>query len=186
MSYWTNSNYKWDGRQIKQLGLNLNAPGDRTSDKNVLWLEFPVASGISPEIPVSIDTVNYFAIRKDPLSIVSENTSWVSSSAIGGVRSLEITLSKEEVAETTYRLNLYFSELEGKKPGERVFNIKLQDDTMLENFDIAGEAGKADKEIVKSFAGVKAGKTLKVDLIPVKGNTILSGIELIQEPVALK
>ena len=187
MTYWTNSNYKWGGSQIKQLGLNFNAPGDRTSDKNVLWLEYPVASGISPEIPVSIDTVNYFAIRKDPLSVVSENMSWVSSSAIGGVRSLEITLSKEkEVDETTYRLNLYFSELEGKNRGERVFNIKLQDETVLENFDITGEAGKADKEIVKSFAGVKAGKTLKVDLIPVKGNTILSGIELIQESVAQK
>ncbi len=187
MTYWTNSNYKWGGSQIKQLGLNLNAPGDRTSDKNVLWLEFPVASGASPEIPVKIDTVNYFAIRKDPLSVISENTSWVSSSAIGGVRSIEITLSKEnEVAETTYNLNLYFSELEGKGPGERVFNIKVQDNTVLENFDIAGEAGKADKEIVKTFAGIKAGKTLKVDLIPVKGNTILSGIELVQEPVALK
>jgi len=187
MTYWTNSNYKWSGSQIKQLGLNLNAPGDRTSDKNVLWLEFPVAGGASPEIPVTIDTVNYFTIRKDPLSVASENTSWVSSSAIGGLRSLEITLSKEnDVAETMYRLNLYFSELEDKRPGERLFNVILQDNTVLENFDIAGEAGNTDKEIVKSFAGVKAGKTLKVDLIPVKGNTILSGIELIQESVVLK
>ena len=29
MNYWTNSNYTWSGKQIKQLGLNLNAPGDR-------------------------------------------------------------------------------------------------------------------------------------------------------------
>ena len=37
---------------------------------------------------------------------------------------------------------------------------------------------RTDKEIVKSFAGIKAGKTLKIEMIPVKGNTILSGIEL--------
>jgi hypothetical protein len=38
-----------------------------------------------------------------------------------------------------------------------------------------------DKEIVKSFFGIKAGKVLKIDMVPVRGNTILSGIELIQE-----
>lgn len=187
MTYWTNSNYKWGGSRIRQLGLNLNAPGDRTSDKNVLWIEFPNAGGTSPDIPVKIDTVNYFTIRKDPVTVSSENTPWISSSAIGGLRSLEITLSKEkEVPETLYRINLYFSELENKKPGERVFNVRLQNDTVLENFDIAGETGKTDKEVIKSFAGIKAGKSLKIDLMPVKGNTILSGIELMQEPVAAK
>jgi hypothetical protein len=187
MSYWTNSNYKWSGKQIKQLGLNMNAPGDRTSDKNTLWIEFPVASGIPPEIPVKIDTVNYFAIRKDPVSISSESTPWISSSAIGGLRSMEITVSKEnEAPETLYRINLHFSELENKKPGERVFNIKLQDEIVLENFDITGEAGTSDKEIIKSFPGIKAGKLLKIDLVPIKGNTILSGVELVQESVAVK
>ncbi|TFG43585.1 MAG: hypothetical protein E4H43_01510, partial [Bacteroidia bacterium] len=187
MTYWTNSNYKWGGSRIRQLGLNLNAPGDRTSDKNILWLEFPNAGGTQPEIPVKIDTVNYFTIRKDPGSINSESTPWISSSAIGGVRSLEITLTKEkEVTETRYRIKLYFSELENKQPGERVFNVRLQNDTVLENFDIAGEAGKNDKEVIKSFAGIKAGQTVKIDLIPLKGNTLISGIELIQEQVAVK
>jgi len=187
MTYWTNSNYIWSGSRIKQLGLKMNAPGDRTSEKNVLWIEFPNAGGTAAGIPVKLDTVNYFTIRKDPVSVVSEDTPWISSSAIGGLRSMEITLSKEnEVPETSYRVNLYFSELENREPGERVFNIKLQGDTVLEHFDIAGEAGKTDKEIIKSFAGIKAGKSLKIDLVPVKGNTILSGIELIQEPLTLK
>jgi hypothetical protein len=38
-----------------------------------------------------------------------------------------------------------------------------------------------DKEIVKSFTGIPASKTLKIKINPKKGNTILSGIELIQE-----
>ena len=187
MTYWTNSNYKWAGKPIRQLGLNMNAPGDRTSDRNTLWIEFPNAGGPTADIPVKIDTVNYFTIRKDPVSVKSFNTPWVSASAIGGIRTLEITLSKEEIVpETIYKVNLFFSELEDKKPGERVFSIKVQNDTVIDNFDIVSEAGKTDREIVKSFAGIKAGKSLKIDLTPVKGNTILSGIELIQEPVALK
>ena len=184
MTYWANSNYKWSGKRIKQLGLNLNAPGDRTSDKNTLWLEFPYVGGASPEIPVKIDTVNYFVIRKDPISVNSENTQWISASAIGGLRSLEITLSKEKDAqETCYKINLYFSELENKKEGERVFDVTIQNKKVLENFDIIREAGKIDKEIIKSFTGIKANKTMMIEMNPKKGNTILSGIELIQESI---
>ncbi|MBG0861004.1 MAG: PQQ-binding-like beta-propeller repeat protein [Bacteroidales bacterium] len=187
MTYWTNSNYLWSGRRIRQFGLNLNAPGDRTADNNTLWIEFPNAGGTASGIPVTIDTSGYFEIRKEPISVISENTPWISASAMGGLRSLEVTLSKEDdTTETSYSVNLYFSELENKQTGERVFNVRLQNEQVLENFDIVSEAGRCDKEVVRKFAGIKAGKTFRIDLIPVKGNTILSGIELIQESVALK
>jgi outer membrane protein assembly factor BamB len=187
MNYWTNSNYKWSGRQIKNIGINLNAPGDRVSSDNILWLDYPNVGGTSPGIDIKIDSVDYFEIRKDPISIQSEKTPWVAASSIGGIRSLKLTLSKNDVApETTYRINLYFSEPENKKPGERVFNVAIQNRQVLDNFDIVSETVWKDKEVIKSFSGIKAGKVLKIDLSPVKGNTILSGIELIQEPVAMK
>jgi hypothetical protein len=56
----------------------------------------------------------------------------------------------------------------------------------MENFDIAAETGKSDKEIIKSFSGIKAGKVLSIDLVPVKGNSIISGIELVQESLTIK
>lgn len=187
MTYWANSNYKWSGKQIKQLGLNLNAPGDRTSDKNVLWIEYPFVGGASPEIPVKLDTVNYFTIRKEPISVSSESTPWISASAVGGIRSLEITLSKEkETQVTSYKVNLYFSELEEKKTGERVFDVAIQGNKVLENFDIVSQAGKTNKEIVKTFTGIEAGSTLKIEMNPKTGNTILSGIELVEESMPLK
>lgn len=186
MNYWTTTNYKWSGKPVQKLGLNLNAPGDRVSDNNVLWLDFPSVGGISPEIPVRLDTVNYFTIRKNAISVKSEKTPWISASAIGGVRSMEITLSSDDlVSEGTYRVNLYFSELENKKPGERVFDVEIQGSTVLNDFDIIGEAGQPDKEVIKTFSGIKAGKTLKINMTPVKGNTIISGIELIREPLTL-
>ena len=54
MNYWTNSNYKWSGKQIKNLGINLNAPGDRTSSENILWLDFPNVGGAAPGIRCKI------------------------------------------------------------------------------------------------------------------------------------
>jgi hypothetical protein len=186
MNYWTNSNYSWSGKQIKNLGINLNAPGDRTSGDNILWLDFPNVGGAESGITIKIDSVDYYKIRKDPVSIQSDATAWISASAIGGIRSMEITLSKDKpVTDASYKVNLYFSELENKKPGERVFDIKIQDSKVLESFDIMSETGQLDKEVIKSFTGIKAGNLLKIELSPVRGNTILSGVELIQEPVPL-
>lgn len=181
MSYWTNSNYTWNGSLIKRLGLNLNAPGDRSSDDNVLWLEYPYVSGTPPEIPIEIDTVDFKKIRKEPVSVFSEKTPWVSSSALAGIRSIEITLAEEIVPESAYTIKLYFAELEEKSPGERVFDIVLNGNKVEREFDIVEDAGKTDKEVIKSFYSVKTGNKLSIDLVPVKGNTLISGIEIIQE-----
>jgi len=187
MAYWTNSNYKWSGTQIKQLGLNLNAPGDRSDDDDLLWFEFPFVAGNPPGIPVKIDTTEFKKIRKEPISIASEKTPWVSASALCGVKSMEITLSEEEnIAESSYTVNLYFAELEDKNPGERIFDIAIQNKNVTDDFDIVAEAGKCDTEVVKSYKGIKAGKKMKIDLVPSKGNTIISGIEIIQEKFAEK
>jgi hypothetical protein len=185
MSYWTNSNYKWNGKQIRQLGLNFNAPGDRSSDSNVLWFEYPYIAGASPEIPVKIDTAGFTKFRKEPYTIISESTPWVSASSLGGIRSVEITLSNEEVTESSYTVKLYFSEPENIKQGERVFDIAIQGVKVTDNIDIVSEAGKSDKEVQKIYTAVRAGKTLRIDLMPVKGNTLISGIEIISEVMAV-
>ncbi len=182
MAYWTNSNYKWNGNPIKQLGLNFGAPGDRSSDNNTLWLEYPFVGGASPEIQVKIDTAGFTKIRKEPFTVISEKTPWVSSSALGGIKSIEIGLTKDSaIPESSYTVKLYFSELEDKNPGERIFDIAIQGRKITDDFDIVKEAGKPDKEVVKSYSGIKAGKTLRVELIADRGNTLISGIELIQE-----
>jgi hypothetical protein len=186
MNYWTNSNYSWNGKLIKNIGINLNAPGDRTSADNVLWIDFPNVGGGESGINIKLDTAGFYKIRKDPVSVRSEATPWVSSSAVGGIRAIEIPISKERrLPETTYTVKLYFSELESKKPGERVFDVKVQGNSVLQNFDIVSEAGKPDTEVVKTFQGIRAGNSLKIEMIPIKGNTILSGIELIAEPQKL-
>ncbi|NLB55590.1 MAG: hypothetical protein GX811_07475, partial [Lentisphaerae bacterium] len=185
MAYWTNSNYQWNGNPIKQLGLNFNAPGDRSSDDNVLWFEYPYISGATPEIPVKMDTVGITKIRKEPFSVLSEKTPWVSSSALGGIKNLEITLAEDKsVPETAYTVRLYFSELQDKSPGERVFDILIQGEKVSESFDIVADAGKPNKEVIKTFSGIKAGNSMKLNLVPVIGNTLISGIELIQETLS--
>lgn len=182
MNYWTNSNYVWNGKPIQQIGFNLNAPGDRISSSNTLWIDFPNVGGTESEIPVIIDTTNISLIRKEPLSVTSEETPWVIASAIEGIKTIEIQLTKEQLTqENKYKVNLYFAELNEKNKGERIFNVKIQDKPVIENLDIVGETGQHDKELIKSITGVTASNSMKIELVPVKGNTILSGVELIME-----
>jgi beta-galactosidase len=111
----------------------------------------------------------------------------VSSSALSGIKNLEITLANDNsVPQSTYTVKLYFSELEGKKSGERVFDILIQGKKVSGNFDIVAEAGKPDKEVIKTYSGIKAGNSMMLSLVPVNGNTLISGIELIQEALTVK
>jgi hypothetical protein len=182
MNYWTNSNYAWNGKRIKKLGLNINAPGDRTANNGVLWIDFPNAGGAASGIDIKMDTAGFYKVRKEPVSVESAETPWVSASAAGGIRSLEVQLTKEpDMTEAVYKVNLYFSELEGKNPGERIFSVKIQGKPVLENFDIVKEAGKPDREVVRSFSGIRAGEKLTIELVSVKGNTLISGIEIVEE-----
>jgi len=182
MSYWTNSNYTWNGKTIRKMGLNLNAPGDRIASNNTLWMEYPNTGGTPSEIPLIIEFTDSFAIRKEPVSIKADVAPWVSASALGGFSSVEIPLTKEiNPVDRNYTVKLYFAELENKKEGERVFNINIQDKKVLTNFDIVKEAGEINKEVIRSFPGVKASDILRIELHPVTGETILSGIEILME-----
>ena len=50
-----------------------------------------------------------------------------------------------------YEVKLGFAALPGDKPGQRVFDVKLNGKTVLENFDIVKEAGKPDRAVWKTF-----------------------------------
>jgi hypothetical protein len=54
----------------------------------------------------------------------------------------------------------------GDRAGERVFNIKLQDDVVLRNFDIRRAAGSPDRAIIREFNGIEVKNDLMLELIP--------------------
>ncbi|MEE8576109.1 MAG: PAS domain-containing protein, partial [candidate division Zixibacteria bacterium] len=44
-----------DDSPIRSVGINLGAPGDHKADDGILWLEYPIVGGPSPEVLVKID-----------------------------------------------------------------------------------------------------------------------------------
>jgi hypothetical protein len=80
----------------------------------------------------------------------------------------------------TYNVRLVFSEIEGLGPGERVFDVFLQGNPCLRDFDIARAAGGPRRTVVREFKDVVVRDHLRIGLVPKKGqNPLLNGIEAI-------
>jgi len=82
-----------------------------------------------------------------------------------------------------YTVRLHFAEPDGLAAGKRVFNVTLQGQTVLKNFDIAQAAG-GTTTLMREFSAIEIGDTLSIRLTPSPGTAappILCGVELIAE-----
>ena len=182
---WTSNDSAWNGKRVHRIGINLNAPGDRVAPDGTLWLDFPSVGGKSPDLPIQFDPANTRAVRRHALTLQPDGYEWVAASGLAGPLKLKITLSGELSNTVSYTVKLYFAEIEDKKPGERLFNVRLQGREVLRGFDIAQEAGGVDKPVIKTFAKIPVKDALTVECLPVSPETgappLLCGIEVILE-----
>ena len=100
------------------------------------------------------------------------------------------TVSFEEPPEpelSSYTVRLHFVELADVQQGERVFDVKLEDEVVLEGLDVAREAPAGETALVKEFNGIEAGDTMKFELVSraeeetATTSPVLSAIEVYEE-----
>jgi outer membrane protein assembly factor BamB len=96
-----------------------------------------------------------------------------------------ILVPKSFEAPRRLTVRLHFAELDDVKPGQRVFDVKLQGQTVLEDFDIVAVAPGSRRPVVKDFPGLTVARAVRLELVP-KAPTpgpdsepILSGIEIL-------
>jgi hypothetical protein len=91
-----------------------------------------------------------------------------------------------------YTLRLHFAELDDIEAGQRVFDVFVQGQPVLSDFDVVREAGGKHTAIVKEFHGIEASDTIIVELALKKKDArsgmapTISGIEIVQEVSAPK
>jgi hypothetical protein len=81
-----------------------------------------------------------------------------------------------------YQVILHFCELD-TPPSPRVFDVKLQGQTVLKHFNIFSETGGSRKALSKPFS-VQAANTLTLELVAADVNSpapILSGLEILRK-----
>jgi hypothetical protein len=64
-----------------------------------------------------------------------------------------------------FTVRLHFAEPDDIKPGQRIFDVKLQDQIVLKGFDVAKEAGGVRTALVKEFKSVRATEALALEFI---------------------
>ncbi len=177
---WTFFGTKETAGQVKRLGINFAAPGDRRADDDTLWLEYPITPGLSPAISVTTKPAAPEIFRRHA-SQVSGPLPWVAASGFKGVSEVTIRLDKEKTPRR-YTVKLIFVEPDPMHPGERFFNVEIQGQEVLKDLDIAKEAGGPMRTLVKEVHDIEAVETLTLRLRPsaqaANKTTILCGIEV--------
>lgn len=95
--------------------------------------------------------------------------------------------SPSKIEPRSFTIRLHFAELDDTKPGQRVFDVKLQDQIVLKGFDIVKEAGGVRTALIKEFKNILAAKALTIEFLPAGKELtaatapILSAIEVSDE-----
>jgi outer membrane protein assembly factor BamB len=170
-------------RPLKRVGIMLGAPGNRKADDGTLWLEYPTAGGPSPRVPVSVTPANPDWFRRHQSQVGGQGHPWVAASGARGLRSVTMALAPDTTPRT-YTVRLTFVEPDRLAAGQRVFDVGLQGNRVLHDFDVARESGGSGRGLVKEFKGVKVVKELLVTLTPTgpaEHGPVLCGIEAVEE-----
>ena len=90
---------------------------------------------------------------------------------------------ESRVPTRSYTVRLQFAEPHPKsQPGERVFDVALQGETVLHQLDVVAEAGGPHRSVVKEFMGVRVADELAITFTPsTQRRSILCGVEIVAE-----
>jgi len=142
---------------VKHLRLDYGANGDRRDSDGNMWLHaglpaehqlflaYPVKHEMYEKNDAVQRTAFYTPIQNAKVPFVFASTQ------IGLKKSILPVTTKDGQGQGKFKVRLGFSALPGDKPGQRVFDVKLNGQTVLPGFDAAKEAGQADKAIWKEF-----------------------------------
>ncbi len=166
---------------IERVGINFGAPGDRLASNGTLWLDYPNVGGSSPAVTVTLNPDKPRWFQQHSSLVEGDDMKWVAASGFEGDAAVTIALNAKSETPRPYTVRLYFMEPDRVQAGARVFDVALQGDVVLKDFDVVADAGKPLRAVIKEFRGIRAGKELKIDLRASRGKSVLSGVEILAE-----
>jgi len=189
-----------DMMPVKHFAINLGAPADMKDDSGTVWFGYPNPKTVYggnhfPNYGVKFDlketvieNMGYFARDFRNKQFAGTDKPWLFTSGCLGLTKCEIPLIDDTMkGEGMYTVRLGFMAQPDDLPGKRIFDIKLQGASVLENFDIIKEAGATEKPVIKEFNNIKVNNVLALELVSRKEATamdqapVINFIEIVRE-----
>lgn len=177
---------------VQHMALNLGAPGDRRDAHGKLWLGWPrPSSRAGIDLPLDLNP-RYakggapYSFNEKSYEVTGTEIPWIFSSGLRGMTHCEVPLLSKGQEPDTYTVRLFFAALEGDKPGQRVFDVTVQGQTVLKGFDVVAKTGGTKKAYMAEFKNIDVVDNLMLDLIPADAGAdeehqpIISGIEILR------
>ncbi len=152
---------------VKRLGINFGAPGDKKDDKGELWFGYPrpiTGYGIRFDLKEKVTpNMGYFSYDTRGLEVKGTDKPWLYTSGCLGLSSCKIPLIDEawSVKSSVYTVRVGFY----VNSGDHIFDIKLQNKTVLENFDPMDETSSDKEVVIKEFKGIEVENDLMLELV---------------------
>jgi len=159
---------------VAHMAINLGAPGDRKDASGRIWLAYPRPAPSGPEtgLDLKLDLKQEFVkgggfqsiSEVSTAALKGENTPWLYTSWAQGLTRCTLPLLGKDDAPAKYNLRLHFADLtKSARPGERIFDVKVQGKTVLEKLDIGAASGRAT---IREVSDIVVSDNLVIELVP--------------------
>ena len=186
-----------------RIGINLGAPGDRTSEEGTTFFQYPLtawrnrlrrssplqdralekAAGKRRDLVVSVVPDKPEEFQFPSMILPGEKLNWIGSSGMRGIEGIRLEFGRLQLRHG--KLRLYFCEFEATAAGQRVLDVSINGKAVLPKVDVFKEAGGQKKMLVREIEHLDFGKELVIGLKPAAESkleqAILCGIELIKQ-----
>jgi len=189
--YWSIFVSPGETTPVKHLAINFGAPGDRRDRQGTLWLAYPrppAAFGI--QFPIRSDILKglgYFRRNAEYFPIQGTDKPWVFASGCCGLSRCVLPLIKKGQEPAVYTVRLHFAELSHERRGRRVFEVRVQGQTLLEDFDILEVAQAPNRAVVREFRDIPVTDNLIIEFVPQVANPtqeeapLVCGLEVLRQ-----
>ncbi|MBA7563979.1 hypothetical protein ES708_05641 [subsurface metagenome] len=174
---------------VQHFAINLGAPGDKKDNNGTIWFGYPrpeIQTGLKFDIDEEItEGMGFYSYDSKGVEIEGSDYPWLYTNGCIGLKKCEIPLIDnlfgEEAGVYTVRLGFVAPST------RRMFDIKIQDNIVLEKLDVLKEAGDINRAIIKEFKGIDVEDILSIELIPetfineVSKAPVINFIEVIRE-----
>ncbi len=190
---------------VSHLAINLGALADSKDEQGTVWFGYPNPRtdshthfpnyGVKFNIKERIQPdMGFFCQDFKEVHLDGTERPWLFTSGCLGLLRCEIPLLRHEDTSEgpgQYTVRLGFRAMPNDHPGQRVFDIKIQNDIKAKAFDIADGAKSADQVLIQEFKNIMVRDNLVLEFIPQSTDTkvetapLVNFIEIIRENVKL-